>query len=74
MIPGTSAEKLAWDRWAPLVLQLRGVGNWPAADRAALARVVRAKGGRRETEFVKRFDRHRRLRQAVLELASRPPE
>ena len=36
-----------------------------------LARVVRAKGGRRESDFVRRFDRHRRLRQAVLELSRR---
>jgi hypothetical protein len=32
---------------------------------------VRAKGGRRESEFVKRFDGHRKLRAAVLRLSER---
>jgi hypothetical protein len=66
-------ERLAWKRWAPLVMLLPGVATWPASDRAAMARVVRAKGGRRETDFVKLFDRHRRLRRALLDLAKEPP-
>lgn len=66
------AERLAWDRWAPLVLALRGVRDWPAGDRRALARVIRAKGGRRESDFVRRFDRHTRLRQALFELSREP--
>jgi hypothetical protein len=66
-------ERLAWRRWAPLAMLLPGVASWPAADRAAMARVIRAKGGRRETDFVKLFDRHGRLRRALLELAEQPP-
>jgi len=66
-------ERLAWERWAPLVQVLPGVERWPRADRMALARVIRAKGGRREAEFVARFDRHRRLRRAVLALARSDP-
>jgi hypothetical protein len=66
-------ERLAWRRWAPLVLMLPGVDSWSASERRAAARVVRAKGGRRESDFVKLFDRHRRLRQAVLDLAEEPP-
>ena len=67
----TQGERLAWDRWSPLVLALGDAGRWPAADRAALVDVIRAKGGRRESDFVRRFDRHRRLRRAVLGLAAR---
>ena len=37
--------------------------------RRALARVVRAKGGRRESDFVRLFDRHRPLQRAILKLA-----
>lgn len=51
-----------------------GVETWPKRDRAAAVSVVRAKGGRRESDFVRCFDRHRRLRTAVLELAATPPE
>jgi hypothetical protein len=69
----TPGERLAWERWAPLVMLLPGIPSWPASDRAALARVVRAKGGRRESEFVRRFDRHRRIGRALLDLATSPP-
>lgn len=69
----SAGERLAWDRWAPLVLLLPGIEAWPSVDRRTLARVVRAKGGRREAEFVRSFDRHPRLRQALLDLA-RPLE
>jgi hypothetical protein len=62
-------ERLAWERWSPLVLILPGVARWSTADRRALVRVVRAKGGRRESDFLRRFDRHPRLGQALLELA-----
>lgn len=68
-----AGERLAWERWAPLVRLLPGVDDWPAGDRRALARVMRAKGGRRESDFVRRFDAHRRLRQAVFELSREAP-
>ncbi len=58
-------------RWAPLIGVLPGVADWPAADRRALAEVVRAKGGRRESDYVRRFDGHRRLRCSVTTLAQR---
>jgi hypothetical protein len=52
-----------------LLLLLPGVRRWSRGEQRALVDVVRAKGGRRESEFVLRFDRHPRLRQAVLRLA-----
>ena len=70
---GAGARRLAWERWAPLVLVLPGIARWPAGDRARLAHVVDAKGGRRESDFVRAFDAHRRLRAAILHLAQHPP-
>jgi hypothetical protein len=55
----------AWKRWAPLVAVLRQTGRWTVAERQALARVVLAKGGRRESDFVTLFDAHARLRAAI---------
>jgi hypothetical protein len=66
----SAGERRAWQRWSPLV-HLLGVVDWSAAERQALIEIVRAKGGRRESEFVLRFDRHRRLRQAIRALALR---
>jgi len=69
----SAAEREAWERWAPLVLVLPGVERWSTAERRALVEVIRAKGGRRESDFVRRFDRHARLRAAVRRLAARAP-
>jgi hypothetical protein len=62
-------EKLAWRRWSPLVALLKGAERWPAADRDALVQVIRAKGGRRELDYLQQFDGHRRLRNALVRLA-----
>ncbi len=64
----STAERLAWKRWGPLILILPGFERWPAADRRALAAMVRSKGGSRESEYLLRFDRHQRLRRAIQRL------
>jgi hypothetical protein len=61
----SEGERLAWQRWSPLVLVLPGVAGWTTGEKHALVEVVRAKGGRRESDFVRRFDHHRRLREAL---------
>jgi hypothetical protein len=65
----SAGERLAWERWGPLLAVMPGLEAWRPAEKRALVEVVRAKGGRRESEFVARFDRHRRLRRAVRALA-----
>jgi hypothetical protein len=67
----TAGEKLALDRWAPLACVLPGVERWSAAERRALAAVIRAKGGRHESEYVLRFDAHAKLRRALATLSLR---
>jgi hypothetical protein len=68
-LPRAAGEKLAWERWAPLVLILPGVDRWTRAEKRALAAVIRAKGGRRESVFVAKFDAHPKLRAALVRLA-----
>src|SRR5262245_35541421 len=68
----SAGERLAFERWAALVLILPGVRRWRAAQRRALIAVIRAKGGRSEMEFVRRFDAHRLLRNAIAKLAASP--
>ncbi|MFQ5899061.1 MAG: hypothetical protein ACE5JN_12570 [Candidatus Methylomirabilia bacterium] len=65
----SAGERLAWERWSPLIMTLPGVERWNRGEKQALVRVVRAKGGRRESDFVALFDRHRRLRDAIAKLA-----
>jgi hypothetical protein len=64
----TRDERLAWRRWSPLLLALPGLMRWSAADRRAAARVVRAKGGRRESDFAALFAAHPRLMRALFAL------
>ena len=65
----SAAETQAFGRWAPLVMLLPGVGRWSPAEKRAAVRVIRAKGGVRESDFVRAFDAHLKLRAAVAELA-----
>ncbi len=67
-------EREAWRRWAPLVVLLPGLERWSAGERSALFDVVRAKGGRRESEFVRRFDAHAKLRASLAALIARTRE
>ena len=60
----TANERLAWRRWSPFVLALPGLSRWNAADRRAAVRVLRAKGGRRESDFAALFAAHSKLMRA----------
>jgi hypothetical protein len=52
-----------------MVMALDGVSRWTRQDRRALAAIIRAKGGRRESDFVRLFDTHRKLRDTIARLA-----
>jgi hypothetical protein len=67
----TRDERHWWRRWAPMLDAIPRMDRWPAAERAAIVRVVRAKGGRRESDFAASFDAQARLAAAVLALARR---
>jgi hypothetical protein len=64
----TSAERAAWKRWAPFLAQLPGVERWSRAERQRAVAALRAKGGRRESDFVRLFDAHGKLRAAFVAL------
>lgn len=59
-------ERNSWERWSPLVLQLTGINRWSIANRRALAKIICAKGGRRESEFLRLFNQHRLLQTALV--------
>jgi len=64
-----AGERLFWERWAPLVALLPGLDEWPTEEKRGLAAIVRAKGGRRESDFVALFDAHPHLGAALVSLA-----
>jgi len=62
----SAAERLAWQRWSPLVqFALPGVARWSQAERRALAQVIRAKGDRDEGNYLARFAAHPKLERAL---------
>ena len=65
----SSDERLMWRRWSPLVMIIPNLEQWPVADRRALVSLIRAKGGRRESEYTQRFDAHKRLQKALIQLS-----
>ncbi len=64
-----AGERLFWERWAPLVALMPGLDAWTSAEKRDLAAIIRAKGGRRESDFVARFDAHARVGAALVALA-----
>jgi hypothetical protein len=64
-----TGERLFWERWAPLVALMPGLDAWTAAEKRDLAAIIRAKGSRRERDFVARFDAHPRVGAALVALA-----
>lgn len=69
----TAGERHAFRAWAPLILAMPGVARWSATERRAAAALIRAKGGRRESDYVRLLDRHARLRGALTALAGAGP-
>jgi hypothetical protein len=64
-----AGQRLFWERWAPLVALVPGLDAWTDAEKRDLAAVIRAKGSRRERDFVARFDAHPRLGAALVSLS-----
>ncbi|MBI5361538.1 MAG: hypothetical protein HZA53_00060 [Planctomycetes bacterium] len=62
-------ELEAWRRWAPLLALVPDLERWSSSERAGVVALLRAKGGRRESDFVRAFDGHARLRRALCRLA-----
>jgi hypothetical protein len=69
-LPVLSAdERQAWERWAPLIVQLGGIERWSQANRRLLAKIVKAKGGQRESDYIHLFSQHKPLQRAIVKFA-----
>ena len=65
----TAGEQLMWHRLSPVIAAIANVAEWPQKERDALVGVIRAKGGVYERDYLKLFDKHKRLRRAVVAFA-----
>ena len=55
-------ERRAFEQLSLVAALIPALARWPAADKRALAALMRAKGGPSELAYARRLDRHRRLR------------
>ncbi len=66
-------ERHAFERLALVAALIPDLARWPAADRRALVRVFRAKGGRSELPYLALLNGHRRFRASLEGLAAASP-
>ncbi len=64
------AERRSFRSLCPLLAMIPELGRWPAADRRKAIAVMRAKGMASERNYFVLLRRHRRLCEALVELAS----
>jgi hypothetical protein len=58
-------ERHAFERMSLVAALVPDLARWPAADRRALALLMRAKGGATERAYALRLDAHRRFRRSL---------
>lgn len=68
----TKSERVAWERWSPLLVSLPGVRRWGSRDKRAAAALISAKGSPHELDYLHQLDRHNRMREALSNLAHAP--
>jgi hypothetical protein len=62
-------ERRAFARMATIIALIPDLARWPAAERARLAAIMRAKGAPSERGYLERLDGHRRLHASLESLA-----
>jgi len=58
----------AWKNWSAIVSLIPGIRRWSVADQSGLARIIAAKGGRRDSDYLALFDSHPKLGHALRRL------
>jgi hypothetical protein len=61
----TPDEKTALERIAPALALVPDLARWPAPEKRALARAIRAKGGRSEADYLRTLEQAPRLAKAL---------
>ena len=64
----STAARAAWVAWAPIVALIPGLKQWSDEEKHELVRIILAKSGRRDSDYLRLFDRHPRLGDALRQL------
>jgi hypothetical protein len=60
--------RAAWAAWASIVRLIPGLEKWSDDEKHALVRMILAKAGRRDSDYLRLFDRHPRIGDALRQL------
>ena len=66
-------EQRALERLSPLLVLMPDLARWSPSEKRALIQIVKAKGGPRESEYVRLVRHHARLTRALVDLARSSP-
>jgi hypothetical protein len=66
----TVSEKLQFRRWSPILASIPDFPTWKTTERKHLLRIIRSKAAIREKNYVEFLQEHRRLRNALMDLAA----
>lgn len=66
----TASEKLQFRRWSPILASIPDFSTWRTTERKRLLRIIRSKAAIREKNYVEFLQKHRRLRNALMDLAA----
>ena len=64
-------ERKSFESYALVLDLIPDLARWSPQEKRDLVAVIRAKAGRNEAAYLRRMQRHRRLREALIELGSR---
>lgn len=64
------SEQSAFENLALVLALIPGLAHWTDDEKRALARLARAKGGANESQYVRLLQKHRKLRDALIEIGS----
>jgi hypothetical protein len=69
----TGRAKKAVEDLAPVLALISDLGRWTTKEKEALVQIIWSKVAATEFEYLRRMQKHRKLRDAIVRLGSRPP-
>ena len=66
----SECERKAFDDWAAALAPVPGLARWSRKEKTALARIIRWKGAKDETAYLRGLQEHERLKRAIVALGS----
>jgi hypothetical protein len=66
----SAPERMALERLSPILVLIPDLPRWAPAEKRALVRIIKAKGGRREAAYIGLLREHHRLARSLRKLAN----